>query len=329
MQRDKSIDMLRFLGIFLVVLGHLGKNTTVVSCVYGFHMPLFFFLSGYFFSEKKYSSLGELLKRKFSTLIIPYAIFFIVLYFYWLLVEKQFRTMDFDWWIPLTGIIYGTPYKGTMYSAGAIWFLPCLFTVEVLYWCLFKLVRNKYIICIFAVISFILASNLKSWSLDWLPFALPQAMIALWYYSVAVNLQGINKFHVKKTYSFLLAIVFILSYAWLFPFVSIDIYTLSIGAYWAALIVPIVMIMGLYFLFASIKSVDFLTYIGMNCIIIIPFHQPLYRAILFVFNKITHIEVALIRESPFASIGLSLFVVFSFYMVMPLWNKLYTRIVRL
>lgn len=43
--RKYWIDVLRALGIILVVLGHVSKEPNTVIFIYAFHMPLFFLLS--------------------------------------------------------------------------------------------------------------------------------------------------------------------------------------------------------------------------------------------------------------------------------------------
>lgn len=60
MERDKSLDGLKFLLICLVVIGHLiepSRYTDRLSCytysvIYSFHMPLFILLSGYFYKKR-------------------------------------------------------------------------------------------------------------------------------------------------------------------------------------------------------------------------------------------------------------------------------------
>ena len=42
--RKYWIDVLRALGIILVVLGHVSKEPNTVIFIYAFHMPLFFLL---------------------------------------------------------------------------------------------------------------------------------------------------------------------------------------------------------------------------------------------------------------------------------------------
>lgn len=53
-ERNPEIDPFRGLGILLVVLGHTaGLPEEVHRHAYSFHMPAFFFLSGYLFRIDK------------------------------------------------------------------------------------------------------------------------------------------------------------------------------------------------------------------------------------------------------------------------------------
>lgn len=91
MVRDKKVDTLKGIAIFIVVLGHVvawclfgGLSTqaerdaipfntiALWKTIYSFHMPLFFFLSGYLFMnpEKSYS-IGHVIKRCI-TYMIPF-----------------------------------------------------------------------------------------------------------------------------------------------------------------------------------------------------------------------------------------------------------------
>lgn len=55
--RKYWIDVLRALGIILVVLGHVSKEPNTVIFIYAFHMPLFFLLSGFLFNRHRYDLL--------------------------------------------------------------------------------------------------------------------------------------------------------------------------------------------------------------------------------------------------------------------------------
>lgn len=110
-ERNHDIDILKSFAILLVVLGHAlqyvlfqgtYEENLVFRFCYSFHMPLFCFLSGYLFANKKNVSLTYLVRR-FLSLIIPWIIWtFIYLlwqhklnnYFYELLINPMF------WFLP-------------------------------------------------------------------------------------------------------------------------------------------------------------------------------------------------------------------------------------
>lgn len=79
--RDIAIDALRGTAITLVVLGHAVQASAgegfqrniVFQAIHSFHMPLFFFISGYLFKEADgLSSWLVKLKRKSIALLLPY-----------------------------------------------------------------------------------------------------------------------------------------------------------------------------------------------------------------------------------------------------------------
>lgn len=89
--RDDYIDFLKGMTILFVVMGHMITKFSDASSVdilfnfiYSFHMPLFFFISGY--TEEKYCIKYEdhkslMLKRRSYSLIIPYFLWKIIYFF--------------------------------------------------------------------------------------------------------------------------------------------------------------------------------------------------------------------------------------------------------
>lgn len=74
-ERNEYIDWLKGLLILLVVVGHCWLiDDSIFTFIYKFHMPFYFGISGYLFSNKKV--FREFVKTKFKNLIIPYTIFF-------------------------------------------------------------------------------------------------------------------------------------------------------------------------------------------------------------------------------------------------------------
>ena len=77
MEREKSIDILKGIGIILVIVGHIQeyipKNFLIY--LYSFHMPLFFYISGYLYKER-YENLNtkDYIKKRAKQLVYPYIV---------------------------------------------------------------------------------------------------------------------------------------------------------------------------------------------------------------------------------------------------------------
>ena len=56
--REEWIDYLRGVGIILMFIGHTSVWSPIVKWIYGFHMPLFFMLSGFLFNKQKWYGIG-------------------------------------------------------------------------------------------------------------------------------------------------------------------------------------------------------------------------------------------------------------------------------
>ena len=94
MERSKWIDVYKGIGIILVVSGHI-FNGLIRDLIFLFHMPLFFFISGYLFKSKNYFNYFT---KKSLSLLLPYVSFLIV-----------FSTLSFfiDFDVDIYAIIYG------------------------------------------------------------------------------------------------------------------------------------------------------------------------------------------------------------------------------
>lgn len=84
MKKIKWIDTAKGIGILLVILGHSPFDETVIKAIFAFHMPFFFFVSGYLFHYSKYrENKRGFVEGKFKRLIVPYFVTnLIILSFY-------------------------------------------------------------------------------------------------------------------------------------------------------------------------------------------------------------------------------------------------------
>lgn len=133
----KELNILKGIAILLVVIGHSFPNDFngnfiyeyIHKFIYSFHMPVFFFISGFFafkIYDKNFKPL-EFIKNKFKRLIIPYISFSIMA----LIIKVSIDYIQ-NIHIDIDNIIYGifiNPYENPMMS---LWFLYTLFIIFVL-----------------------------------------------------------------------------------------------------------------------------------------------------------------------------------------------------
>lgn len=119
-RRNITLDILKGVAIFLVVIGHrleysmevhdgvyMVRYDMLFKIIYSFHMPLFMLISGYlfYFSARKYS-VSDLVKSRFTKILMPILI--------WTIIDKLL-IMNFS----LIGVLFSFISK--------FWFLWALF----------------------------------------------------------------------------------------------------------------------------------------------------------------------------------------------------------
>ena len=72
MNRDQTLDILKGIGIILMVVAHSGAPDWLHDYIYTFHMPLFFIASGWFFSERNLGDCRGFAFRKMKAVYWPY-----------------------------------------------------------------------------------------------------------------------------------------------------------------------------------------------------------------------------------------------------------------
>lgn len=69
---NNKISVAKGLGIFLMVVGHSGGPQLLHDFIYLFHMPLFFFLSGYFLKEADLQNKNAFCMKRVKGLYLPF-----------------------------------------------------------------------------------------------------------------------------------------------------------------------------------------------------------------------------------------------------------------
>lgn len=184
MKRFEYLDIAKGVGILLVVWGHILLVGPSHRVIYAFHMPLFFLISGMLFKREKFNSIIDFIGKRAKRLLIPFAIYSIVTWLIW----ATFRFVRHDnvvsYWDPLLQTIIAKGSGAYMVHNSALWFVPCLFATEIIYFTFSKLrPLPKLLIAICcAAISFSLGHFFGDnwWFL--LPWNLDAALIGVLFY---------------------------------------------------------------------------------------------------------------------------------------------------
>lgn len=138
-QRYHYLDLVKGIGIFLVFLGHFVERLSVKNVndafsiwkwIYSFHMPLFFFISGFFLEKGLDQPFVEYIKAKFVKRIVPVLFFGAISIPLWLWLKNE-STADL---IKRALMLF----SGHPRLNWVTWFLVCLFTSEIYLWFLKK-----------------------------------------------------------------------------------------------------------------------------------------------------------------------------------------------
>lgn len=185
-QRLDYIDIAKGIGILCVIWGHIVTNNFSGSFIYAFHMPLFFFLSGMFFNGAKYTSFFDFIKKRGRRLLVPYVIYSVVTWAIWAVFNRLTGNNTVNIWQSLLETVYARGSGQFLHHNSALWFIPCLFAVEIMYYFVSKLKRWLIIpVCLLiSGVSMTLEHFFGEEYLFLLPWNLDAAMMALPFYAV-------------------------------------------------------------------------------------------------------------------------------------------------
>jgi fucose 4-O-acetylase-like acetyltransferase len=152
------VDVAKGIGIILVFYGHFVQRFVELNVpaaadqmrwIYSFHMPLFFFLVGVVYKERRLS-FPAFLKRQLRTRLVPAWAFSVVGMLVWVVSEylqgESGWVHEYGWAATARYCATRTFYvfvQGRPYWNVLTWFLFCLFVVEVWQFCLRRAVRSN------------------------------------------------------------------------------------------------------------------------------------------------------------------------------------------
>lgn len=175
--RIEYIDIAKGFGIILVIVGHCIKTGMFINnWIYSFHVPLFFFISGFCFNNIKYADNNYFVIQRTKTLLMPCIYFSIFIY----IISFS---LNF--------------YPPTDYPPDALWFVFILYLSECFYFIINKYFGNK-IIKLSILFLMLLIGLILNINKIILPFCLCSIFPAVFYYGIGNIFKDTFHYYIKK-----------------------------------------------------------------------------------------------------------------------------------
>ncbi len=154
-KRDESFDVVKGLGIILMIWVHC-RTEAISHFAYTFHMPLFLFVSGYFFKSRSFK---KELSLDIQRIVVPYVFTCLVMVLFAFSAFDKFTFGSMSK-VALYSPLWGGAVFGHLFAVqeslfiGPLWFLLGLLWTRLMAGVLFRFVKND-MVC--GAIIFILA----------------------------------------------------------------------------------------------------------------------------------------------------------------------------
>lgn len=290
-QRIIWVDHLKALGILLVVLAHHDDEVpkSIVQFIYSFHVPIFFFASGLLYFPQKYVGLKPFAKQKAKTLLLPYFSLSLATYMLWL-VLAPFRTGEpplgaIEILKGLAGILISSHGLIWMSHNGPLWFLTCLWVVEVCFHMIYMLVvklrpeNMSLVIGVILILVSVLGYFDRVFASFRLPWTMDTALTGCVFFGVGfLARKRLSDFLMEvsflKVLLFILLGVFSFAFSYLNDFVNLAFNRLGNYFYFYAASFSGI---GICMLICKmIPPNRIFNYLGRNSLIILAFHLPAF-----------------------------------------------------
>jgi len=276
-KRITWIDMAKGYGSLLVIYGHIDRYSVLGEWLYTFHVPLFFILSGYMFNGE--CNFNEFFRKKVKSMIIPYICLGIPMVSFWAIGEVISGKLNWK-----GGVFTVIRFVFVQNRIWTLWFLACLFLLNILFYFAVKYIKKDIFLAIFAIILAILGLMYYElggqplvWNADVCLTAFPFFFIG---YMLRKNPDVLNKISGKTRSSILwfiacLTVNIVCSYcSYRISGKGLDMYESSYGV---PLLVYIAAVTGTMcvIILARWFDIGIVRYIGQNSIIYFAWHQTI------------------------------------------------------
>ena len=184
--RINSVDLFRAFGILVMIMGHVGFGGLFHKWSHAFHMPMFFFISGWFYKQE--ASLQGRLLRKAKGLLVPYLLIGAAEFLCLIPFFEEYRGWKFfySWLVENTDPI-SVELGARAYSPvpGAMWFLTSLFLCEAVYAILDRYAGDSFLLHILVLGGAVFGMMGRTVFSFRFPWALDAGLVGMGFYHIA------------------------------------------------------------------------------------------------------------------------------------------------
>lgn len=296
---NKTVNIARGLAIIGMVIGHAVDHSYLTVFIYKWHMPLFFFFSGFFFDVNRYSFKGFVWKR-IKSLYVPFLFWtLLMICFHNVLVSNGICAGTFYDYDKLKVLVYRAVFEMRQYEPllGTFWFFPQLLAVNILGYVYFSLQKNRSVLSyVMMPLCLLLGALMKKYN------------IGIFYQFNDITCMGLFFFicgKVLRSQEFLrgvkqcvASIVIILLSGWSFK----EMIALSYGNVVSYAIVAVFGIVLIYNISISIGETkvlaDVLAYAGKNSLSIMILHFTCFKIVSLMMIKCDNFPIGCLASHP-------------------------------
>lgn len=274
-KRIDWIDMAKGYGMIAVIISHICLGPLNLW-LYTFHMPLFFFLSGYVFDNK--NKFSDFIKKKARSLLVPYFSLGIPMVIFTILYKIYYNSFSIEQSVELVKAFIIQKRQWTL------WYIACLFFLNIIFYCITKLIKRRSIIGLIAVIFAVLGlcyyksgGEALPWNIDVCFTALPFFFVG---YVIKLNFDKLKVVFSKKCISVLIFLLFGIVNV-IFGFLNIKITGKGLEMFYNEYANPVFTYISAFAgIFAVVIFSDFVTlkpikFIGENSLVYYAWHQTI------------------------------------------------------
>ena len=274
------IDMAKGLAIILVIVGHSSFVPHIAKMIlYIFHIPLFFFLSGFTLNVRKYETFSGYFLNKWKSLVVPFFLLNIFVFLFQLFVMYPDQVLSFN----ILHFIKQLLISDRLHIYFQLWFLNVLFLAHVFSYFILKRGWNlgQWMIIILSLFVLVyLGQKIYEkeyyliWNIDLVPVAMIFILLGVWTKNNLHRLEKYFSVYFLPVVGVLTVLIGRMNYR-LSGNQIVDLYYQQIGNHFLFYIAAISGIWSVLIFFKTLPESSIMKSIGQKTLIYYGVHSPI------------------------------------------------------